>query len=78
MSVVTEQKSTLRVNADRASCCGYGVCAEICPDVYKLDEAGLIIVDEEILVPVGMEDLAREAAESCPQGCLHLEPIEEE
>lgn len=72
---VAAQKSTLRVVADRGSCCGYGVCAEICPEVYKLDEAGLIVLDSD-LVPPGLEEKAREGAESCPQAALRLEPIE--
>lgn len=66
--------ATLRIVIDRGSCCGYGVCAEICPELYKLDDAGLIVVDEE-MVPAGLEEKAREGAESCPQAAIHLEPV---
>ena len=31
----------LKVVIDKAACCGYGVCAEICPQVYKLDDNGM-------------------------------------
>ena len=30
----------LRVVVDRGSCCGYGLCAAICPEIYKLDDGG--------------------------------------
>ena len=41
------------------------------PDVYKLDENGIVYVDDEI-VPEGMEALAREGADACPQNALKL------
>ncbi len=59
----------LKVVIDKPACCGYGVCAEICADVYKLDENGIVYVDDP-LVPAGLEDLAREAADACPQAAL--------
>ena len=69
---MSEQKK-LKVVINKPACCGYGVCAEICPEVYKLDENGIVYVDDEI-VPEGMEDLAREGAEARPvdDTCDHL------
>jgi ferredoxin len=60
-----------KVVINKPACCGYGVCAEICPDVYKLDENGMVYVDDEI-VPDGMEALAQEGADACPQSALKL------
>ncbi|MGW8205115.1 ferredoxin (plasmid) [Sphingomonas bisphenolicum] len=62
----------LKVVIDKAACCGYGVCAEICPEVYKLDANGIVYVDDEI-VPEGLEEQAREGAEACPQSALAVE-----
>jgi len=59
----------LKVVIDKPACCGYGVCADICPEVYKLDEHGIVYLDDEI-VPEGLEDRAREAADACPQSAL--------
>lgn len=59
----------LKVVINKPACCGYGVCAEICPEVYKLDENGIVYVEDEI-VPAGLEERAREAAEACPQAAL--------
>ena len=47
----------LKVVIDKPACCGYGVCAEICPEVYKLDENGIVYLDDEI-VPEGLESSA--------------------
>ena len=61
----------LKVVINKPACCGYGVCAEICPDVYKLDENGIVYVDDEI-VPEGQDALAQEGADACPQNALKL------
>ncbi|MDE2465027.1 MAG: ferredoxin [Alphaproteobacteria bacterium] len=63
-----------KVVIDKAACCGYGICAEICPDIYKLDAGGMVYVEEPI-VPQGLEEKAREGAEACPQSALAIEPI---
>ena len=63
--------SGLKVVINKPACCGYGVCSEICPEVYKLDENGIVYVDDE-MVPEGMEDAAREGAEACPQSALKV------
>ena len=49
----------LRVVANRSACCGYGVCSEICPEVYGLDENGIVVLKSE-WVPAGLEKSARE------------------
>ena len=63
----------LKVVINKPACCGYGVCAEICPDVYKLDANGIVYVEDEI-VPAGMAALAQEGADACPQSALKLVP----
>jgi ferredoxin len=61
----------LRVSASRSACCGYGVCAEICPEVYTLDDNGIVVLAHEI-VPAGLESKAREGAAACPQNALTI------
>lgn len=62
----------LKVVINKPACCGYGVCADICPDVYKLDENGIVYVDD-VIVPEGMEESAQEGADACPQSAIKLE-----
>jgi len=65
---VTAGASELEVAVDKARCCGYGICAEICPDVYKLDAQGFVYIDGP--VPATLADAAREGAEACPEEAL--------
>lgn len=65
---------TLRVLADRSRCCGYGLCAQVCPTVYKLDADGLVYLDSNI-VPPGLEDEAREGAAACPAEAITVEAM---
>jgi ferredoxin len=67
---------SIRAIAERGACCGYGICAEICPQVFKLDENGFVTVAVSV-VPAGLEAQAREAAAACPQSALAIEEIEE-
>jgi ferredoxin len=65
----------LKVIVDKAACCGYGICADICPSVYKLDVNGIVYLDDE-LVPAGVEQAAREGAQACPQNALAVEEVD--
>ena len=60
-----------KVVINKPACCGYGICAEICPEVYKLDANGIVYVDSET-VPPDLEERAREAADACPQSALAI------
>jgi ferredoxin len=67
-------KARLRVVADRSACCGYGVCAEICPEIFGVDDNGIVVVKLES-VPPGLEDKAREGAQACPQSALAIQDL---
>jgi len=64
----------LRVIADRSKCCGYGLCAQMCPQVFKLDEGGLVYLESDV-VPAGFEEEAREGAAACPAEALLVEEV---
>jgi ferredoxin len=66
--------ATLRVIADRSRCCGYGLCAQVCPQIYKLDADGLVYLDSDV-VPAGLEEEAREGAAACPAEALSVVAI---
>ena len=67
-------KARLRVIANRSACCGYGVCAEICPEIFGVDDNGVVVLKLDT-VPLGLEDKAREGAQACPQSALAVEEI---
>ena len=56
---------------DEDECIGCGTCAEICPEVFSLNEK----TDKaEIINPAGApEDKIEEAIEACPVECIHWE-----
>lgn len=57
---------------DRDGCIACGLCAETCPEVFRIAEDGLaeVYVDE---VPEEEEDAASEAAEDCPVNVISVE-----
>ena len=61
------------VAVDLPKCCGYKLCAEICPEVYKLDEQGFAYVDSD-RVPLGLEAKAKEGADICPERAIYVGP----
>lgn len=69
------KSAAFRVIVDRSRCCGYGLCAQLCPEVYKLDENGLVFVESEN-IPEGLEEEAKEGAAACPAEALVIEEIQ--
>lgn len=59
----------LKINTD--ACIGCGVCMQVCPDVFKLDEEegkGTVLNPN---YPEEDVDCVKEAIESCPIGCIN-------
>lgn len=61
----------MRVKIDRDLCSSDGICAELCPEVFEMDEDDIakVIVDE---VPPDAEECVREAVDSCPESCIEI------
>ncbi|MDE7229647.1 MAG: ferredoxin [Oscillospiraceae bacterium] len=60
----------MKLELDRDGCIGCGVCAEVCPDVFRIAGDGL---SEIIAQPEGNEEAVQEAAESCPVEVIHTD-----
>ena len=63
-----------RIVADRSRCCGYGLCAALCPEVYKLDAEGLVYIEGD-LIAVEFQAGAREGVAACPAEALTIETV---
>lgn len=76
----------MRLNLDPTHCDAVGVCAQILPEIVRLDEWGFpILADSDsgptgfeqdrrsVEVPSDLEHLAHRAAYSCPRLALRLE-----
>ncbi|MDD3731994.1 MAG: ferredoxin [candidate division Zixibacteria bacterium] len=60
----------MKVKIDKDLCTGDAICVDLCPDVFEMDgDQAKVIVDE---VPEEFEDCVRDAAESCPEGCIEI------
>lgn len=62
----------MHITVDRERCQGHGNCAMRAPQLFRLDEEdgrSTAISDE---VPRGEADLARAAADSCPERAIVL------
>ncbi len=59
------------VKADRNRCDGYGNCSELAPNIFGVDEGGLVIVLRGEISQADMS-AALGAVRSCPAGALAL------
>ena len=75
----------MKVWIDQDLCTGDGLCAEIAPDVFVMEDDGLayvaeggvrvsgVGVDALASVPEGQVDAVIESAEDCPGECIYIE-----
>ena len=61
-----------RLNVDPIMCEGHGLCAELLPELIRLDDWGYPIIDQAE-VPPELLGLARRAAAACPTLALLLD-----
>lgn len=57
---------------DLTKCTGNGVCADLCPSVFEIDEFGFGAVIGGGIVPADDEEAACDAEDSCPEGAIRL------
>lgn len=62
----------MKANVNKDDCIACGLCEDICPEVFKMDDEGIavVIVDS---VPAEAEASAKEAEESCPTDAIIIE-----
>ena len=61
----------VQIVVDPVACDAYGYCAELLPEVIRLDEWGYPIVEESSLSP-HLIALAKRAARDCPKRAITL------
>lgn len=62
----------MKASIDREGCIACGLCAEICPEVFRMAADGLAEVYVDT-VPKEAEDSAVEAQDSCPVSVIKVE-----
>lgn len=64
--------SGLRLRVNPIACAGHGLCAELLPELIRLDDWGYPII-ERPLIPRELAALARTAQSACPTLAIMIE-----
>ena len=67
----SDEDRRLYVQVNQAKCCGYTTCADVSPEIFKLDDDGFAYVDDE-RVPLGLEKKAKAGADVCPERAIYV------
>lgn len=63
-------RGEIRLEIDRIACDGFGMCAELLPEIIELDDWGYPIVHS--LLPKKLLPMARRAVDVCPVLALRI------
>ncbi len=61
----------MKASVDQSGCIGCGLCADTCPEVFRMNDEGLAEAYGE--VNDGNQEAAEEARDNCPVGVITVE-----
>jgi ferredoxin len=61
----------MRIQSDAGRCEGHGLCADIAPEVYDLDDDAIIVLRHDVL-PETLRAKAEAGARACPVAALRV------
>ncbi len=61
----------MKVRVDADLCIGCGLCESTCPEVYKMEGDKAVVIGA--VVPKGVEETCKKAAEECPVTAIIVE-----
>jgi ferredoxin len=61
----------LKIELDRDRCEGYGLCEDSAPELFAVDDEGVLELLQET-VPTDLREKAKRAVEACPVAALGL------
>jgi len=66
----------MKVRIDKSKCTVCGTCVAICPDVFEMNDQGIVDVKKEYQgkdVPKEFEEKVKEAKDMCPSEAISIE-----
>jgi ferredoxin len=62
----------MKVKVDKDLCLGCGICPDICPEVFEMEDDGKAVtkIDE---IPPEAENSCRDAAQQCPAEAIKIQ-----
>jgi len=71
--MVTNKEKTMRLAVSEHLCSGQGRCYVVSPEIFSSDDEGFCAErGTDVEVPTGLEDKARLAVDSCPEGAISV------
>jgi ferredoxin len=61
----------MKVKVDEELCVGCGPCADICPEIFEIENDLAKVKAED--VPADLEEKCKQAAENCPSEAIKIE-----
>ena len=62
----------MKAHVDKDTCIGCGLCPEICPEIFEMEDDGKAVASTDE-VPENLESSAKEAEEQCPVAAITVE-----
>jgi ferredoxin len=62
----------MRIDVDVNRCEGHGLCADVAPDVYGLDDDAIVVPKFDGEIPQSLVAKAEAGARVCPVAALHV------
>ena len=61
-----------RIVIDRSLCSGFGACADLAPEIFEVDDEGLVT----LRLGTSESPSVLEAADACPMGAISVVEVE--
>jgi len=62
----------MKAYVDKDTCIGCGLCPEVCPEVFEMEDDGKAVASK-VEVPENLLASAKEAEEQCPVTAISIE-----